>query len=82
MTFSQRLSALLKKFCLVNLIIENNKHKFFLIENLGYLTPDEEDDRKEVEHNQDGDEDCRLRSIIPRTLTPPNLSIDCLAFNW
>ena len=43
------------------------------LENLVNLSPDEEDNCKEVEHDQGGDKDRRLRSIIPRTLPPPSL---------
>jgi len=44
-----------------------------ILRHLVYLPPDEEDDCKEVEHDQGGDEDRSLRSIVPRTLPPPNL---------
>ena len=37
------------------------------------LPPDEEDDCKEVEDDQGGDEDRRLRTIIPGTLPPTSL---------
>ena len=37
------------------------------------LSPDEEDDCKEVEDDQGGDEDGRLRTIIPGTLPPTSL---------
>ena len=81
LTFSQRLSALFENSYLVNLTIKNDKHKKINLENLVDLPPDEEDDRKEVENDQGGDKDRRLRSIIPRTLPPPNLLNDYLVFN-
>ena len=37
------------------------------------LPPNEEDNCKEVEDDQGGDEDRRLRTIIPGTLPPPSL---------
>ena len=63
----------MEKFYLVTLIIKMINIKKINLENLVYLPPDEEDDRKEVEHDQGGDEDRSLRSIVPRTLPPPNL---------